>query len=589
MALKLVALLDFSTCLSTSPARTTGDRLDPVARRVGLRLLAARRGERPGTVPRALRPGLADLRAPGAARAAGRRGRDAARPRRAPGPGRRPGDRRGAGQGHPRAPAGRAGLAGRGRLAGPRRRDPLLRHGRCDVLVPRPAGRDRRRRAAAPSWSPRRPPPRRWLERSLERGHGLVRYGPRTRPGGLHQQGWRDATDPEHHPGGGGILRADGTEPTAPLADADVQAVAVAALSALAVLDQDRAAHWQARATALRAEVTAAFTPDVMAIEADGRPVPGAGSQLGWLLWADALEPDGGRPGGGAARRQRRTDGLRAAHPLRGAPGVPGSRIPPRCGLAVRQLAGLGRPGRPAVHTAHRDGRAGPQRGPGRARATGPRTGALRRHAEPASSSRSRSPTACRPGRSGPLTPCAPAGRVGPIGPASYSHARERTDHRRGPPRLAHPAGRPSRSAVVRHGVRRAQHLRSPDDGGASPHHRPRVGRARHGDHLAPAVPRRRPRRHRRPAPVSRSHGCRGRTSSASKSSPAQRFSRVRPPPTRSASSAMTARTSMCRPRCCSPRSRPTSDQACGAAGPDRPRDRRLPGPLASVDSRQDL
>ena len=26
-----------------------------------------------------------------------------------------------------------------------------------------------------------------------------------------------------------------------------------------------------------------------MALEADDRPVPGAGSQLGWLLWADAL------------------------------------------------------------------------------------------------------------------------------------------------------------------------------------------------------------------------------------------------------------------------------------------------------------
>jgi glycogen debranching enzyme len=29
-----------------------------------------------------------------------------------------------------------------------------------------------------------------------------------------------------------------------------------------------------------------------MAIEADGTPVPGAGSQLGWLLWSGALEGD---------------------------------------------------------------------------------------------------------------------------------------------------------------------------------------------------------------------------------------------------------------------------------------------------------
>ena len=27
-----------------------------------------------------------------------------------------------------------------------------------------------------------------------------------------------------------------------------------------------------------------------MAVEGDGTPVPGAGSQLGWLLWADALD-----------------------------------------------------------------------------------------------------------------------------------------------------------------------------------------------------------------------------------------------------------------------------------------------------------
>ena len=44
------------------------------------------------------------------------------------------------------------------------------------------------------------------------------------------------------------------------------------------------------RADALRATLSA-LTPDVMAVEPDGRPVLGAGSQLGWLLWADALEP----------------------------------------------------------------------------------------------------------------------------------------------------------------------------------------------------------------------------------------------------------------------------------------------------------
>jgi glycogen debranching enzyme len=123
-----------------------------------------------------------------------------------------------------------------------------------------------------------------WLERALERGGGLVRYGPRTAPGGLAQQGWRDASAPvETHPHGGGILRPDGSAPAAPQADADVQAVAYAALRALG--DDERA-------EALAARVERDFLPDVMALEADDRPVAGAGSQLGWLLWSGALSGD---------------------------------------------------------------------------------------------------------------------------------------------------------------------------------------------------------------------------------------------------------------------------------------------------------
>jgi glycogen debranching enzyme len=128
-----------------------------------------------------------------------------------------------------------------------------------------------------------------WLLAALERGDGLVRYGPRQGPGGLVQQGWRDALDPRE-PRGQGILRPDGTVPAAPMADADVQAVAYAALVALDRLDPG--AGWPARAAALRARITAAYGPEVLALEAGDRPVAGAGSQLGWLLWADALEPD---------------------------------------------------------------------------------------------------------------------------------------------------------------------------------------------------------------------------------------------------------------------------------------------------------
>ena len=131
-----------------------------------------------------------------------------------------------------------------------------------------------------------------WLEDALDRGGDLVRCGPRRFPGGLSQQGWRDARDPEGDENGGGIVRPDGSAPTAPLADVDSQAVAVAALDALVRLDPDRAGHWRARADRVRARVAAALEahgPDVLALEADDRVVPGAGSHLGWLLWADVL------------------------------------------------------------------------------------------------------------------------------------------------------------------------------------------------------------------------------------------------------------------------------------------------------------
>jgi glycogen debranching enzyme len=129
-----------------------------------------------------------------------------------------------------------------------------------------------------------------WLAKALDEGDGLVRHGPGSWPG-LSQQGWRDCIDPAMPGGhGGGILRPDGTAPAAPLADADSQAAAYAALHALITLDPD--GGWRARADALRARLTAVYTPEVMAVEAGDAIVPGAGSQLGWLLWADALEPE---------------------------------------------------------------------------------------------------------------------------------------------------------------------------------------------------------------------------------------------------------------------------------------------------------
>ncbi len=148
-----------------------------------------------------------------------------------------------------------------------------------------------------------------WLERALASGRGLVRCGPRTHPGGLDQQGWRDASDPATDAHGGGIVREDGSSPAAPLADADSQAVAVAALDALVRLDPAGADRWATRAAALRATIEESFRPEVMALEGDDSTVTGAGSQLGWLLWADALSPVAAQA---AAQRLARPDLLTA-------------------------------------------------------------------------------------------------------------------------------------------------------------------------------------------------------------------------------------------------------------------------------------
>src|SRR3954454_7915804 len=101
-----------------------------------------------------------------------------------------------------------------------------------------------------------------WLVGEIEAGGGLLRHSPGRF--GLTQQGWRDTITGDH---GGGIARPDRTLASAPLADADTQAVTVAALRAAAKLSGDDA--WLRRAEELRAAIGAVFGPDVMAIEGD--------------------------------------------------------------------------------------------------------------------------------------------------------------------------------------------------------------------------------------------------------------------------------------------------------------------------------
>jgi glycogen debranching enzyme len=129
-----------------------------------------------------------------------------------------------------------------------------------------------------------------WLVSASRRGERLVRHGPRRGEGGLAQQGWRDAEDPADpalH--GAGILGVGGEAPLPPLADADTQAVAVVAFRALAALSGEEL--WSEEAGRLTAAIAESFDPETLAIAGDGERVAGAGSQLGWLLWADALPP----------------------------------------------------------------------------------------------------------------------------------------------------------------------------------------------------------------------------------------------------------------------------------------------------------
>jgi glycogen debranching enzyme len=154
-----------------------------------------------------------------------------------------------------------------------------------------------------------------WLLGALERGGGFLRWHRRA-PGGLVHQGWRDSVDPVGSPSqGSGILHEDGSLPEPPVADADTQAAAVAGLRGLAALSGS-ADHARA-AEELTARVAGAWDPEMMALDGHDRPVRGAGSQLGWLLWA-------GVPVEGAAERLAQPDvltdyGLRTLsdrHPL---------------------------------------------------------------------------------------------------------------------------------------------------------------------------------------------------------------------------------------------------------------------------------
>ncbi|HEX2075904.1 MAG TPA: glycogen debranching N-terminal domain-containing protein [Geodermatophilus sp.] len=133
-----------------------------------------------------------------------------------------------------------------------------------------------------------------WIEQYGDRdGDGFVEYQ-RSTEAGLFNQGWKDSWD--------GVNFADGTIPRTPIALCEVQGYVYAAYSArshLAVAAGDRAgaAHWAARAEALRRAFNERFwLPErgwfAVALDGDKRPVDALTSNIGHCLWSGIVDED---------------------------------------------------------------------------------------------------------------------------------------------------------------------------------------------------------------------------------------------------------------------------------------------------------
>ncbi|MDX6244727.1 MAG: hypothetical protein QOE76_2450, partial [Frankiales bacterium] len=124
-------------------------------------------------------------------------------------------------------------------------------------------------------------------------GDGFLEYE-RVTPKGLQNQGWKDSWD--------GVPFADGTQPRAPIALAEVQGYVYAAYLARAHLAEDAgdeatAGRYRDKATALRRRFNEAFwLPDkgwyAMALDAGKRPVDALGSNMGHCLWSGIIDED---------------------------------------------------------------------------------------------------------------------------------------------------------------------------------------------------------------------------------------------------------------------------------------------------------
>ena len=238
---------------------------------------------------------------------------------------------------------------------------PLLRHRRRDAVVPGRAGGVGGERAGRGA---RRRPRAGWRTRWTPAA-GSCGTSPGASPGGLVQQGWRDTIDAAGDADGGGYVRADGTNPRAAAGRRRHAGGRVRGAARGALADR-RPGAGRGAPSALRALLSERFGPEVMALEAGD--VVGARGRL-----AARLAAVGGRARarGGAARPRDRLcepdilTRVRAAHAGGDRPELRPVELPPRRGLAVRLVAGLGRAARARARAR---GRAGADRRAGRAR-----------------------------------------------------------------------------------------------------------------------------------------------------------------------------------------------------------------------------
>jgi len=133
-----------------------------------------------------------------------------------------------------------------------------------------------------------------WIEEYGDRdGDGFVEYE-RMTPNGLQNQGWKDSWD--------GIPFADGSQPKAPIALAEVQGYVYAAYLARSHFAEEAGdaatfQRYQAKAADLRHRFNEAFwLPDkgwyALALDADKRPVDGLGTNMGHCLWSGIVDED---------------------------------------------------------------------------------------------------------------------------------------------------------------------------------------------------------------------------------------------------------------------------------------------------------